>query len=257
MLLNPAWCKEVRSKITTTLLTMNCFYGIFVGILLKPFMNCSWKQSFREWRVCRGVMTLTELLLSCEHILVVCTTDGFMFDWTQQRIGFWASRLFFRMENAPPPSPLGQAWGFQKKRHSSGCHGKGWMTSFGLGSQPRPPLSFPPFFRLFSLPQLLSSSQLKPLLTPAPLPSSPLLSPHNSSHLLPFLLKPLLPSSPPPTAKPVGVCQSQPLQRLELISAFICQRVRGERERRRGERKGEEKWERGSIRVRERKVEKK
>lgn len=64
---------------------------------------------------------------------------------------------------------------FWKKRHSSGCHGKGWMTSFGLGSQPRPPLSFPPFFHLHSLPQLLSSSQLKPLLTPAS-PPVPLLS---------------------------------------------------------------------------------
>lgn len=54
----------------------------------------------------------------------------------------------------------------------------------------------------------------------------------------------------------MGVCQSQPLQRLELISAFICQRGRGERgdegrgkERRSGRGKSTRARERGGKEI--------
>lgn len=61
-------------------------------------------------------------------------------------------------------------------------------------------------------------------------PSSPVpSSAHNSSHLQ----KPPPPSSSPLlSAEPVGVCQSQPLQRTALIWAFICAERRVQRQER-------------------------
>lgn len=133
-----------------------------VSDLVKSFMNCSWSREgsrgLHYWRL---------------HLSLTATIN---------------QGSAFGPRAPQPPNTLDRAWGFSKK-HSSGCHGEGWMTSFRLGSQPRPP----------SPSHFLPSPHSAPpplILSIKPPPSLPLLfSPLISCPFSENLCSPRLPSS--------------------------------------------------------------
>lgn len=103
---------------------------------------------------------------------------------------------------------------------------KGWMTSFRLGSQPRPSLSS---FHLLFLPQLLSYSQLNPSSFP------PLLSSSLSTSLLSSPA--LSPKTSAPLLLPLNQWECASLSHFKGLSWSLLSSARErERERRWGER---------------------